>query len=91
MPGFDGTGPRGQGPMSGHGHGYCLMNLPDGAGGPQAVFAGPVGEETAAPGLHSLRLRLQALRDGIASLRARLRRLEGEGRLPGSCGSRDRP
>jgi len=25
MPGFDGTGPRGQGPMTGGGRGYCIM------------------------------------------------------------------
>jgi len=30
MPGFDGTGPRGQGPLSGRGEGYCAMALPEG-------------------------------------------------------------
>lgn len=25
MPGFNGTGPRGQGPMTGRGMGYCAM------------------------------------------------------------------
>ena len=25
MPGFNGTGPRGAGPMSGHGKGYCII------------------------------------------------------------------
>jgi hypothetical protein len=28
MPGFDGTGPRGQGPMTGRGEGYCAIELP---------------------------------------------------------------
>jgi hypothetical protein len=28
MPGIDGTGPRGKGPMSGRGEGYCVMTLP---------------------------------------------------------------
>ncbi|HEC34279.1 MAG TPA: hypothetical protein ENI37_06130 [Chloroflexi bacterium] len=28
MPRFDGTGPRGQGPMTGRGEGYCALNLP---------------------------------------------------------------
>jgi hypothetical protein len=28
MPGYDGTGPRGQGPMSGRGEGYCALVLP---------------------------------------------------------------
>lgn len=27
MPGFDGTGPRGQGPMTGGGRGYCAVNV----------------------------------------------------------------
>jgi hypothetical protein len=29
MPAFDGTGPRGQGPMSGRGEGYCALRLPN--------------------------------------------------------------
>jgi len=29
MPGFDGTGPRGQGAMTGGGRGYCVVNLSD--------------------------------------------------------------
>lgn len=28
MPAFDGTGPRGQGPMTGRGEGYCAVRLP---------------------------------------------------------------
>jgi hypothetical protein len=27
MPGFDGTGPRGMGPMTGGGRGYCAVSL----------------------------------------------------------------
>jgi hypothetical protein len=34
MPGFDGTGPRGQGPMTGGGRGYCVV--PFGAAGRQS-------------------------------------------------------
>ena len=29
MPGFDGTGPQGQGPMTGRGEGYCAVKIPD--------------------------------------------------------------
>jgi hypothetical protein len=29
MPRFDGTGPRGEGPMSGRGQGYCVLEPPD--------------------------------------------------------------
>jgi len=28
MPRFDGTGPRGEGPFTGRGEGYCVMRLP---------------------------------------------------------------
>jgi hypothetical protein len=28
MPGFDGTGPQGQGPMTGRGEGYCALKMP---------------------------------------------------------------
>jgi len=30
MPGFDGTGPRGEGPMTGRGEGHCAIRLPSG-------------------------------------------------------------
>jgi len=33
MPGFDGTGPRGLGPMTGRGEGYCALVLPPPATG----------------------------------------------------------
>lgn len=29
MPAFDGTGPTGQGPLTGRGEGYCAIRLPD--------------------------------------------------------------
>jgi len=29
MPGFDGTGPRGAGPLTGGGRGYCAVSLPN--------------------------------------------------------------
>jgi len=29
MPRLDGTGPRGQGPMTGRGEGYCAVRVPD--------------------------------------------------------------
>lgn len=28
MPGFDGTGPQSQGPMTGRGEGYCALPIP---------------------------------------------------------------
>ena len=29
MPAFDGTGPKGQGPLTGRGGGYCAIRLPN--------------------------------------------------------------
>ena len=29
MPGYDGTGPRGEGPLTGRGDGYCVIELPE--------------------------------------------------------------
>lgn len=38
MPRFDGTGPRGEGPFTGRGEGYCVIRLPD-EGNESAVSA----------------------------------------------------
>jgi len=41
MPAFDGTGPRGQGPLTGRGEGYCAMRLPNPGSGQVAYgYAG---------------------------------------------------
>ncbi|MDD5254505.1 MAG: DUF5320 domain-containing protein [Candidatus Omnitrophica bacterium] len=41
MPGFDGTGPMGQGPMTGGGRGYCAMPISaEGAGFATRGFCG---------------------------------------------------
>lgn len=41
MPGFDGTGPRGLGPFTGGGRGYCALRLPKpGSGEPTSGYAG---------------------------------------------------
>jgi hypothetical protein len=49
MPRFDGTGPRGDGPMTGRGEGYCVLELPE-PGRPIRGYAGlegtPVNLET---------------------------------------------
>ena len=29
MPGFDGTGPQGKGPMTGKGNGFCILKAPN--------------------------------------------------------------
>jgi len=44
MPGFDGTGPRGEGPFTGRSEGYCVMRLPKpGTGEAVAGYAGTQG------------------------------------------------
>jgi len=39
MPRFDGTGPQGQGPLTGRGQGYCALPIPE-AGQPSYGYAG---------------------------------------------------
>jgi hypothetical protein len=46
MPRFDGTGPQGQGPLTGRGEGYCAVRLPDGPGQPAQGYAGLQGTPT---------------------------------------------
>ena len=48
MPGFEGTGPQGRGPMTGKAGGYCLMKMPDASGEPTTGFAGLAGRLTEA-------------------------------------------
>jgi hypothetical protein len=44
MPAFDGTGPRGQGPLTGRGEGYCAIRLPNpGSGRIPYGYAGRAG------------------------------------------------
>ena len=48
MPGFDGTGPRGMGPMTGGGRGFCALPLPPaqptyGGGGAYPPYGVPWG------------------------------------------------
>jgi len=43
MPGHDGTGPRGQGPMTGKGLGFRIMRIPSAPGEPFMGFAGKSG------------------------------------------------
>jgi hypothetical protein len=45
MPGFDGRGPLGLGPMTGRAGGYCVLKVPDTPGEPQSGFAGLAGNE----------------------------------------------
>ena len=46
MPGLDGTGPRGSGPISGWGRGYCILRMEDGT---TDGFAGIAGRRVGKP------------------------------------------
>jgi len=50
MPGFDGTGPMGLGPMTGWGRGYCAVRLPaNGSFAPPYGYAGFYGNPIVPP------------------------------------------
>ncbi|MEW5722677.1 MAG: DUF5320 domain-containing protein [Thermodesulfobacteriota bacterium] len=92
MPGYDGTGPRGQGPMSGGGRGFCVLQAPEAPGESmkgfagiqgQAVFGNYYGPQTGLVPLKTwVRLferRLEEIRDRLAAL--------GEGQAGRGAGS----
>jgi len=47
MPGFDGTGPLGRGPMTGRGMGYCALSMPQ---FPVSAYPGGYGTSGYVPG-----------------------------------------
>lgn len=51
MPGYDGTGPRGKGPMTGKGAGYCVLKFPRAEHKPVEGFAGRLGLPVRLPAL----------------------------------------
>lgn len=85
MPGFDGTGPRGKGPMTGKAQGYCLLNIPDDITESETGFAGLAGEPVApGPGFRrmagiSLQSRLATLQAALVKMKSRLTELEAGG------------
>lgn len=99
MPGFDGTGPRGQGPLTGKASGFCLIRMPDDPGQPRTGFAGMAGQPVAIdPDFRQLDGRslqdcLREMRAALAAMRCRLDDLESgrradPARRPGSRGER---
>jgi hypothetical protein len=66
MPGFDGTGPGGMGPMTGGGRGFCSP------GGVGAASAGYRKE------LDSLKNQAQTLRGQLGQIEARIQQLGSE-------------
>ena len=79
MPGFDGTGPRGMGPMTGGGRGFC------GSRGMRASRWGGVYRGypynpgmTAGQEMESLRRQAQAMAEQLEQIQKRLQELEGK-------------
>ena len=80
MPGFDGTGPQGRGPMTGGGRGFCVLKLPDRPGETPLGTAGqagwPVGQVVAGDReLVSLRKQAHQIEVALRMVRDRIRYL----------------
>ena len=81
MPGLDGTGPRGMGPMTGRGRGFCVLKLPSGPGKPVIGSAGWPGWPVARPlegrtDLAQLRSHARHIEAVLTGIRSRIQRLE---------------
>ena len=87
MPGFDGTGPRGIGPMTGGGRGFCAVPLPVNwpiLGG--RVVYHPYGlpsvpQMARDQELDFLKTQAQAMREQLQQIETGIHELEGESKL----------
>ena len=88
MPGFDGTGPRGMGPMTGGGRGFCAVPLPGawptymGTGAYRSYslpwttsFAPPMTREQE---LNFLKNQAQGMRGQLEQIESRIKQLENK-------------
>ncbi len=89
MPGFDGTGPRGMGPMTGKAGGFCLMKIPDNPEEAKTGFTGFTGwagksmnipDDPRVPEISMLHDRMRELRAGLREAESQLARLEARSR-----------
>ena len=88
MPGFDGTGPRGLGPMTGGGRGFCAVPLPTawptyigrGAYNPYgAPWTAPLAPQmTREQELDFLKNQAQGMKEELEQIEGRIRQLESE-------------
>lgn len=77
MPGFDGTGPRGTGPMTGAARGYCLLRVPEDIREPAGGFAGIQGRPVridpfAGSRLELLQMQAAWIEDVLCTIRHRM-------------------
>jgi len=75
MPRFDGTGPSGEGPMTGGARGYCAVRMPNDPNSPPTGYAGIAGRP-----LSRLSALGQRLGLGLRWMRGRGGRGGGRGR-----------
>jgi len=86
MPGFDGTGPQGRGPMSGNAGGYCLINMPDEPNEPRTGFAGLAGkavtiaDDPRNEDLSRLQTRLREIQAALQAMKSRLAEMKAGSR-----------
>jgi len=89
MPGYDGTGPKGGGPMTGGSRGYCLLKFSGAPNEPLTGFAGLSGypvrfrsREFEAE-LESLQAHIRRVKAAVRSLQSRVTALEAEPSMTG--------
>ncbi len=83
MPGFDGTGPRGMGPMTGGGRGFCAvpqatgvrrpLGIRRGAGYGYAYRVAPLYQQE--QDIDFLRSEIQSLKDALSRVESQLEKL----------------
>jgi hypothetical protein len=83
MPGFDGTGPRGRGPFSGKGSGFCILQFAEQPNKPSCGYAGRAMQPISTPPRQDndpalIRHQAQQVESMLRDLRARISRLEAE-------------
>ena len=86
MPGFDGTGPRGMGPMTGGGRGFCAAprygvpwGMPYYGAGPATPGAMPFAPQLSREQeLDFLKAQAQAMRQQLEQIEARVQQLGSE-------------
>lgn len=86
MPRFDGTGPRGRGPMTGKAEGYCLLKIPDAPGESKTGFAGlagnavTIGNDSCKVDIAGMQTRLREVQTALQAMKLRLAAMEAGGR-----------
>jgi len=87
MPGFDGTGPHGMGPMTGGGRGFCAVPLPpnwpilNGRVAYHPYRLPFVPQVTREQELDFLKTQAQAMRGQLKQIETSIHELEGESKL----------